>query len=256
MPGILRKIIKWSIRIVAVVLIVFAMQLTVLAFPQPFFSHKMETDYGTVYSDKEFTPELINSINDVSLRLKAVELYGPEKDDCIFICHSKKLYSFFARLTLVTPMAQGYNLSVFHNSFVSMTRLHQLRDISGGFPPYAITEGNPAHTIVHELVHQYIVDEIGFWANRKTPPMKLEGLAEYGSSIAHIRSDAVHTLPRRIDILLNDNHWYAGYDRVREHYKAALVIEYLAEIEGYRFADMIDDSVTIDGAYRDMIQWR
>jgi hypothetical protein len=237
------------------VAILFALQLSVLAFPQPFFSHSQEIGYCQVYSDVEITPQLVEVINDVNGRLDAIELHDKNKTNRVFICHSQGLYSFFARLTLVTPMAQGYNLSTFGNSFVSMTRIDQLRTSSGGFPPYAITEGNPAHTIVHEIVHQYMVDTLGFFGNYRLPPMKREGYAEYGSSIRHIRDDVVYPLPRRIDILLNDDYWFSGYDRVREHYRAGLIVEYLSELKGYSFADIMDDSLRLDSAYEEMIQW-
>lgn len=255
MPKILNRFIKWSLRIIVVVLIVLALQISVLAFPQPFFSHKMETDYGTVYSDREFSRELSAAVNEVSDRLKVIELYDDEKDDCVFICHSQKLYNFFARLSMVTTMAQGYNLSIFHNSFISLPRVNQLRSSSGGFPPYAITEGTPAHTIAHELMHQYMADETGYFGYRKINPMKLEGLAEYGASIAAIRQDTVNTLPRRIGFLLDDNNWYPGYDRVREHYRAALTVEYLVEIEGRCFAAVLSDPMNLKEAYEEMLEW-
>lgn len=256
MNRIPRILLKWALRITAAIAILFALQLTVLAFPQPFFSHSQEIGYCRIYSDDEITPQMVAIINDVNNRLDAVEIHIKSKTNRVFICHGRGLYGFFARLSMVTSMAQGYNLSIFGNSFVSMTRINQLRRASGGFPPYAICEGNPAHTIVHEIMHQYMVDTLGFLTNYRLPPMKREGYAEYGSSIKNIREDVVYTLPRRIDILLNDDYWFRGYDRVREHYRAGLIIEYLSEIRDYDFGEIMDDSLSLDSAYDEMIEWR
>jgi len=256
MTRVWRKMIKWSLRIIAVIGIIIAILIAILAFPQPFFSHYRELDHCQIYSDEEITPQLAEILTDVDRRMQALNLQDLDTDNRVFLCHSQNLYNFFARLSMVTPLTQGYNLSVVGNSFVSMTRISEMRAASGGFPPYFIHEGNPAHTIVHELTHQYIVDLIGYSANRKVPPMKLEGLAEYGSSIAPIRNDTTYTLPRRIDILRNDSYWNPGYDRARDHYRAGLVVEYLSEVKGYRFADILADSLTLDAGYREMIDWR
>ena len=116
-------------------------------------------------------------------------------------------------------------------------------------------EGDPAHVIAHEIVHDYAEDALGFLTYYRLPVWKREGYAEYGSTIAVIREDGAAGLADRIDFLLEDRNWYPG-DFAREYYRGAVLVEYLLDVEGYRFADIMDESVTLETARDAMLRWR
>lgn len=245
---------RWLIRIVIAVGVIIGVQLSVLAFPYPFFSHKAEFENCTVYSDIDMSDELDDIMNDVGRRLKGVELYTPDKHSRVFVCHSRSLFAFFARLSLLHPHIQGFGLSIFGNSFISVPRVNELRRERAEWPPYSIVDGGLAHVIVHEIVHEYIADEIGYIGNYRASYMKKEGYVEYSAHRALCAADTAVTLSDKIEMLEYDGNW-RPHDYVRSVYRATLVMEYLSEIKGYRFADVMHDSVVIESAYRDMLAW-
>jgi hypothetical protein len=246
---------KWGLRIFLLLLLLFTLQVSVLAFPQPFFSHSKQVGNCTFYCDTEFDSELAAVMQDVNRRLEAVELHNPNKNPRVFLCNSQRLYSMFAWLTLLNPEVPGYNISLMGNSFVSMTRSDEIRINNGGFFKYCAMAGNLAHNIVHEIIHEYTVDAIGFTANYRLPVWKREGYAEYCSSIAVSRNDHNINLRERVRRLLDDTAWGIDDWGARDYYRTGLLVEYLSEIKGYRFGDIMHDSVTYERANIAMIEW-
>jgi hypothetical protein len=151
---------------------------------------------------------------------------------------------------------QGFNLSVLGTSYISAERIRLLGESSHGFPPYGVRRGDPAHVIAHEIVHDYHSDAVGIRVYRRLPWWKREGYAEYGASIAAIRADGTHSLIDRIDLLTNDGLWWNSPDWVRESFRAALLVEYLADVRGYRLAEIMRDEVTLDETQAAMLRWR
>lgn len=250
-----RSVIKWSFRVAGAVTLVLAMWMAVAAFPQPLFPYKQKFGSCIVYSDEAFDGDFADVMTSVNMRLDALELHGPDKHPRVFVCHSPKLFAFYARLSFVNPAVQGYNISLFGNSFVSLPRIFAFRLATGGFPPYGAREGSIAHIIAHEILHEYGVDEIGFITYNRLPRWKREGYSEYGATIAAVRRDNSLGLPERLAILQNDANWRSGTDWFREHYRWALMVEYLSDIRGYRFADIVHDTVTYDDTYAALLAW-
>ncbi len=247
-----RLIRRWLVRLLIVIGVIFGLQLSILAFPYPFFPHKGEYPHCTVYSDVDLPSLFARVMDDVERRITAVELFTAEKDSRVFICRNRRLYSFFARLTLLDPNTQGFNLSIFGNSFISASRVDELRIGRGGMPPYSIVDGGLAHAIAHEIIHEYCVDALGFFTNYRQPYLKKEGYAEYGAHLGAWRDDSAVTLADKVAILRDDSNWHP-HDYVRSVYRAALVVEYLSDIKGYRFVDIMNDRLSLDEAYRDML---
>ena len=128
--------------------------------------------------------------------------------------------------------------------------------ITGGRPRYSIWEGDPAHIIAHEVGHNYMIDRIGRSAWRDLPQWKQEGFPEYVANIALLRSDNTATLPRRIDILADGRYWDWQQRWDRRHYEAALMVEFLFDVQGYTLDDIVIDSVTSDSTRAAMAEWR
>ncbi len=253
--SLFRKIIRWFLWIIAVLLILFALQATVLAFPQLIVGDNVQVGFVKMYYDDNSAIDIKQLAEDVDRRLRASGFYDSTRTECVFYFQSQRLYTLFARLSLVTPLAQGYNLSVFHNSFISGSRIAALAERTGGIPKYGIWEGSAAHIIAHEIGHQYVADRIGRGIWRQLPHWKQEGLPEYIANIGTIRLDTAATLPHRIDILEDDFVWsgYNSWDRV--HYRAELLVEYLIEKEGYTIEGIIADSVTLNETNAAMMEW-
>ncbi|MFQ5453287.1 MAG: hypothetical protein ACE5D6_03775 [Candidatus Zixiibacteriota bacterium] len=219
------------------------------------FPYKAEFDKVVIYSDVDITQKLNDIIPDVNLRLKEVDFLVSGKKSKIFICYNQKLFNFYARLAFQYPKIQGFVISFLNNFYLSNENIQHCGIISRGLPRYVKRQGNLGHVLAHELVHKYIYNNLGFWTNRKLPFWKNEGYAEYGAHIYHIKNDSTISLVSRIEELLNYRIWMNHDKIVKDTYQWELMIEYLTELQGYDFSDIMHDSVTLDKTYSEMIQW-
>jgi len=250
-----RLLAKWLLRIFLIIVLIFGLWISLLAFPQ--ISLKYKNQYGccTVYSDEPFENNFKEIMNDVNNRLQAVEMHDSTKTPHVFIYNNPKLFAFFARLPLLRPDLQGYNLSIFGNTHICVDRINKLHEAYPLMPKYAITEGSLAHIVTHEIMHEYFVEAFGRMNNIKLPVWKREGLCEYGANIGAIRTDSTTSLKKRIDILSDKNNWDNSFEHSRNHYRWGLMVEYLAEIRNYSLADIFADTVLYDATLNSMSQW-
>lgn len=248
-------VLKWLGRALAVLVLILAVPISALAFPYPFFSHSEEFGHCVVYSDEEFAAGFDEVMKDVNKRLESVEVLPEGGANRVFLCRSQKLFSVFARLSRVNPNVQGFNLSLLGNTFVSVPRVDYVRATYGPYPPYGMREGDIAHVIAHEVIHDLSQNEIGFIMYYRLPVWKREGYAEYGAVASKIREDEGPGLRQRIPVLLNDGNWGGGRDPAREYYESELLVEYLIEIEGRTFEEIMSAEITRDDAHKKMMNW-
>ena len=251
MKRLVRKTLKWTLIVFSVFFVLFLMQITALAYPQPLFDHNVQYGSFVFYSDAPIDSGLDQSLREVEVRLVGTELYDHTITQHIFVCQKQSTYNIFRRLTFVPAHVPGFNISLLDNSFVSATLLNRRSQDNYAGITYSAIAGDIAQCISHELVHDYAVARSGFFANRGLPRWKTEGYAEYAASIALIRDDSTATLSSRIETLQS-----AFQDaRPYEYYRGHLVVEYLAEYEGYSYDEIMADDVTLDDAYRRMMLW-
>jgi len=258
--SLFRRIVKYALRLVLVLLLLFALQITVLAFPQMLVRNKVESGTIRLYHDGDPNADFEQLASAVDQRLQGSGVYDSARTDRVYLIHSADLYDFFVRLSLIRTDPQGFCLPFLGNSFVSVSRVKALGEGSGGFPKFSIWEGNLAHTIAHEVAHQYVADRIGRNLWRRLPHWKQEGMPEYIANIAAIRQDSLASLRNRVDLLNNDQAWNAtqgwsnwAWDRI--HYEAGLLVEFLIDIQGYTLEDIVADSVTDGDTRAAMLAW-
>jgi hypothetical protein len=245
----LRRAGRWALGLVAVLLVLFAIQLALLAFPQLLVSNTARAGTVVIRYDGSTDPEMATLAEDVNRRLERSGLYDSTRSDRVFYLRNQGLYSFFARLSGVHPKAQGFELSLFGNAFVSETNVAALGARTGNRPRFSVWEGSPAHTIAHELAHLQVTGQIGTSRWQELPHWKQEGLPEYMANIAEIRRGPDSSLSERLRIHQDDRAWAAtlgwsrhGWDRL--HYEAELLIEFLIEVRGLTVDEIIADDVT------------
>ena len=231
--------------------LVVSLPLTALAFPQPWFSHRVDHGHLIFYTDREIDLELDAVLREVAARVEAVELPEPAPRLRVFLISDPAKYSLFARLALVPSIVPGFNLSLAHNSFVSVAGIEARRLRNGGRFPYSALDGDLAQSVAHEVLHDYMVGETGFFPSLRLPRWKKEGYAEYGASRALIGQDDAVPLSQRIEIMLKEP---MGH-RAREYYSWGLVVEYLCRQQGSSHADVMREEVTLEAAYARMLEW-
>lgn len=241
--------------VAAVLFALFALQVTVLAFPQLIIPHSVQAGTVVIYYDGTPGTDVYKLANEVGKRLQGSGFYDSSRTDRVFLCQSQRLYTLFTLLAMVPKQAQGFGLSIFDNTFVSELRVTGLTERSGGFPKYGIWEGSLAHTITHEIGHLYMTDRTGRSRWKSLPHWKQEGFPEYVANIAPIHEDSLATLPHRFGILNTERVW--GYtqrwDRI--HYEAGLLVEFLFDIQGHTLDDFVADSVTREETLDAMMAW-
>ena len=242
--------------VLVVLLAMVALYVGVIVYPTPLFAHHQRIGGFRVHSDQAPAVDVEALVAEVAERLAAFEHEPEAKTYTVYLCHSLRRYSFFAKLTRRTSASQAIGLSAPGNIFVSMPRLAQLAAHQGGLFAHSRFEGRPAFAIAHEIAHFGLVDSLGLDASRSLPAWKSEGWADYQANLAAIRRDPNYDLAQRIDLLDDPRYWQNPRLRARNFYAWQLLVEYLAEVRSYRFEDLSRPSVTESEIWAQMRAWR
>ena len=255
MKDILRKVRRVGLWALGILFILFALQITALAFPQVIVSEKTACGSVTIYTDRVAEFDIGLLAKEVEDRLIGSRFYDSSRNNKVFYFQNQNLYRCFARLAMVTSKAQGFALSVFGNSYVDQTRILELASFTRGVPKYGIWEGSPAHIIAHEIGHLYLTEQIGREEWMNLPHWKQEGFPEYIANIASIRKDNLATLANRIKVLNDDQMWDWSNRWDRIHFEAELLVEFLLDVQGNTVEQIVADSVTREETLSTMLDW-
>ena len=247
---------RWAVGVLLVLLAMAALYVGVLVYPAPLFAHHQRIGAFRIHSDQVPSVDVEELLAEVAERLATMEHESRGKTYKVYLCHSLRRYSFFARLTRRTPSSQAIVLSIPGNIFVSMPRLAELAAHQGDLFAHSRFEGNLAFAIAHEVAHSRVVDNLGLDPSRSLPAWKSEGWADYQASLAGIRRDPDYDLAQRIDLLDDPEHWQNPQLRARHLYAWQLMVEYLAEVRSFGFEDLSRSSVTESETWEQMYAWR
>jgi hypothetical protein len=93
-------------------------------------------------------------------------------------------------------------------------------------------------------------------ASRSLPTWKVEGYIEYGVNHFVAPRDSGYTIPERVDIYRDDSQWSPTARTHRTHYIWGLMMEYLINVKGMNFYQVMADSVSKDTVYHELMSWR
>jgi len=250
-----KRLIRYSVWLIGVVIAVFGVQVGLLAFPQVLLTDKAEAGSVVVYYRGGPDPAVRRLTEETDGRLRAGGFGDPESPERLFFFRDPGLYSLFTGLARLPPTPQGFGISFLGTTYVSGPQVEALGERTGHVPKYSVWEGSIPHTMAHEIAHLYMVDSIGrtTWVN--LPKWKQEGFPEYVANIGLIRGDTTASLPHRIEILTDDEQWLGPRSWDRIHYEAGLLMEFLLDVRGYTLGAIIADSITRDDTYSAMMDW-
>lgn len=254
MTKLFEKLLKWTGITILVVIALILLDIGILAIPGPFFPEKKQYGSITVYSEQPIRQETDSIMAEVFLRLQAVPIYNPEKKYNLCFCATQKKFSFFARLTVRANRIMGFSLM--GSAYVNEDFIKELGMKTNGQPKYLTREGSVVHVATHELMHGYITDAYGSFSARALPEWKTEGYCEYGVNQFVAPRDMGYSIPERIDIYLDDSRWNPTAEVHRPHYVWGLMMEYLMNVRGLGFEQVMADSVTKETIYLEMMDWR
>ena len=251
-PARERRYRKWILWIVFCLILFMAGYVGLLANPHLLMRDQHSIGNLTFYSDQSIPAELVDLANCVYGQLVSTEIFDEHHKSEVYLCQEQSLYLLFSRMCFVPASVPAYNLSLLNVSFVSLPRLHQIQANGIGLPKYSVFEGNVCHGITHELIHDFMVEKIGYVRNRNLPRWKREGYAEYHASLSRLQSDNKEYLRDRIRIIQEAN---GLSDHVVEYFSWRTVAEYLFEVKAYSLEEFLDDTVAYESALRDMLEW-
>ena len=246
------SILKWIVVAITIILLIFTLDMIVLANPYPLFPYQTQFNNLTFHSDEPFNENLLDEIKQVNQQIINLEIYDPSHEMDLFLCQRQKTYNLLARLSFVQTNIPGFNLSVFNNSFISVERIKEIRQIGQGTPAYSVFSGELSHCITHEIIHDYHSERINILNYSNAARWKREGYAEFNASRLKVIADTAESLQDRIFQIKNNPYWT---DHIREYYSWRTAIEYLSEIKSYSFDDIMHDSVTFEATNRSMAEW-
>jgi hypothetical protein len=254
MTKVLKKVFKWLGIAIGAVIVILLLAVGILAMPGPFFPEEKQYRAIIVHSEAAIGKEIDSVMAEVFKRLDAVPVYDPHRKYDLCFCSTQDKFTFFARLTSRANRIMGFSL--LGSVFVNCDFLEELAVETGGRPKYSAREGSVVHVATHELVHGYLSDAYGSVASRSLPEWKVEGYCEYGVNQFVAPRDRGYSVPERLDIYLDDSQWNPTASTRRPHYVWGLMIEYLINVKGMSFQQVMADSVTHDIVYEEIMNWR
>ncbi len=251
---IFRKIIKWLGVIIGVIVALILLDIGVLATPGLFFPEEKQYGAITVYSEKPIGQETDSIMAEVFRRLNAVPIYDPDIKHNLCLCSTQEKFTFFSRLTARKNRIMGFCLV--GSAYINGDFIKELAMRTGGQPKYLTREGSVVHVATHELMHGYITNYYGSISARKLPEWKIEGYCEYGVNQFVAPQDSGYSISERIDIYLDDSKWNPTAEVHRPWYVWGLMMEYLINVRGLNFEQVMADSITKEDIYQEMMDWR
>ncbi len=223
-----------------------------LAYPSFLFEHQKTYGNWVLFSDQKIEEEVDRSIAAVKTWLAPNEIYDPNTKIHIYLCRDINQFKKIIRFTLRNEKTMGINLPELRNCFINQTMIERYGYKTGNTPAYHSREGNTAHVIAHELMHQYLYERYGSMKSRQLPVWKIEGYCEFGSNYVRIKNDTI-TLSERLTIFHDHSQWNETAQPLRNHYLWGMMIEYLVEWQDKSIDDIMDDSITFSAVYHEMI---
>lgn len=213
-----------------------------LLCPKPYFEFEMEYNEFQVYADCPKGEALKSILDEVSARLRSIPIEGPEPQYTLFICYDAERYKMFANKAGKPATSQGFNLMPLGYTFINQSFISKIKKANSHGYQYNLLEGNPAHIITHEITHQLLSKELGFFKVRQIPTWKLEGYCEYAASLHPKRRDSSYQFKNELF------KYFAGqYDHIpagRQFYiRSQLLTEYYLDHQENSFDTFMADSL-------------
>jgi len=251
---IFKKLFKWLGTIIGVIILLLLLDIGILANPGPFFPEKKQYKSITVYSEKPIEGETDSIMSEVFLRLYEVPVFDPERKFNLCLCSTQKKFTFFTRLTVRANRIMG--ICLLGSAYVNENFVEELGMKTGGQPKYMPREGSVVHVVTHELMHGIIDNTYGYFAARILPEWKTEGYCEYGVNQFAAPRESGYSISERIDIYLDDSQWNPTAEVHRSHYIWGLMMEYLINVKGLTFDQVMADSVISANVYQEIMIWQ
>lgn len=227
---------------------------TIMLFPQPLFAHKMEHKQFRVYSDNVPDKGIEIILDNAYQLVEKSELHDANYQYDVFF----SLDNIYNRIEDL--QGKGVAARATAGNIVFKVRA----DIKNNKAYGPVSTINLTEILTHEMVHCLQANKLGLWNMNQfnhPPYWKLEGYPEYISRQARLKDkdySLVNEIKRFIEL---DSESKNGIVEVSEehfmpsiYYKGRLMVEYLMDVKGMTYDEILRDTQTEDQVFQEMIQ--
>jgi hypothetical protein len=233
-----RRLLRYLLWLSCTVVVIVAAYGTLLAFPEPLFTHKYSYKNFVIYSRTPIDDRIRAELDVVSQRLAKSELNDQTIVHRVFVTGSSSWYAFFNG-PYRGAMARNYE---FHNSIF----VPQLDLTSGNIVHFDGKTAPIASILAHEMTHTLSQRRLGIIRSWRTPSWKKEGYAEY---IGNPRTVSLIEDLRTLDSAGE------GFAVPKRYFEAAILWRYLVDIRKMTFAEIMSNSVVRESVDAEMRAW-
>jgi hypothetical protein len=259
----MKKIFK---RILKITLLVFTTTILTIAaiilFPQRLFANKMEYKNFTVYSNEKIGNDIKIVLDSAMNLVKKSEIYDSNYKYNIILCYN----SFYNKLD-DKLFGEGPTARSRLNDVIIKVRIEPKNNLA--FPTFHKTcEESLTCLLAHEMTHCLQANKYGIikFNPFKHPELwKLEGYPEYVARKTELLNRG-YSLTSEIERYVNleskaTDIWILAADEggcevPNYYYKGMLMIEYLIDFKHLPYDKILNDSVSENAVYQEMIKWK
>lgn len=259
MKKIFKKILKITLLIFITTIFTIA---AIVLFPQRLFANKMEYKNFVVYSNEKIGNDIKIVLDNAMNLVKKSEINDSNYNYNIILCYNSFYNKLDDKLAGIGPAARSRL-----NDIIIKVRIDPKNNLA--FPTFhKACEENLTYLLAHEMTHCLQFNKYGimkFNPIRHPKLWKLEGYPEYIARKTEL-SNKGYSLKSEIERYVNleskaTDIWISGVDGdgcevPNYYYKGFLMIEYLIDIKHLSYDKILNDTVSENTVYQEMIKWK
>ena len=253
----MKKIIKKIVATAVIILLVFISGLVAIAFsPQILFAIELEHNKFSVYSSETYDENSLKiRLDDAYKLVEHSELHDSDLQFGILLAHDhfwNKIEDLRGKGVLARPLADNITVKVPIDPELNEARSQ--RSIV-----------NLTYLLAHEMIHVLQANKYSLlnFSPIKHPPMwKLEGYPEYIARRNQLNSydyslrseiqryEELVEASSDMDVEVTEGHFMPFY-----YYKGRVMIEYLMDVKGMTYDEILKDNISEESVYQEVLQW-
>jgi hypothetical protein len=258
MKKILKRLFKISLLAFITTILTIA---TIIFSPQYLFANKMEYRNFTVYSNERISNDIKIVLDNAMNLVKKSEIDDPNYKYNIILSYNSLFNKIDDKLLGTGPAARSRE-----NNIIIKVSIDSKNNLA--FPTFhKACQENLTCLLAHEMTHCLQVNKYGiikFNPFKHPEHWKLEGYPEYVARKTQLFNKG-YDLTSEIDRYINlesksTDMWIpavneGGCEVPDYYYKGLLMIEYLIDIRHLSYDKILNDTVSENTVYQEMIKW-
>ncbi len=247
----IKKILKWTLRITALIFILLGLLIGVVLTPSLLYAEHANIGNFTVYHTKPLDKEFRVELDEASTLLKASEIYDPNFKIDICLNDGSKYPTL---IQLFQEQAFGIG---FYNKVIIMGNINIKKN-------YTVINGynyNLVKLIAHEAIHCFQFNKLGLQKSNpiaKYPDWKWDGYNEYVSR--RDQANLVENIKHLEEAIKADkNEWGINFTDStfvgRNYYSWWILMQYCKDYKKLSYQEILDDTTKEVNLRTEMMTW-